>query len=499
MFKKVVDDLIEEESFLKNPSVKELRELAKKDEVANKHNIPVYHTKITSRIKDQTFIYQQVDDKKKKEIKKDIKYAVKFLKENGKELIFVERCVGQNNRFGMNTLLIVPKEYARLAFMNTKNFFDNKRDKGIDIITVVVPGFKKTATYIDIEENVTFILGTDYYGEVKMSMLRLAMKIMRDEKRGLGLHAGSKVYRVIDKNHMLIEKNVLVFGLSGTGKTTIIIHDHEFEQPEGIGIKQDDIILLNRRAFASGTENYLYIKTDNVSEQESLLNACLEEEAIVENVAVKEGELDFDNTEFCANGRAIINRMKISNSTQKIDIKKIDYLFFNTRRYDIPIAGRLKSIDQAVTYYMLGESVKTSASTMDKSQFGKTMRVVGFDPFIVPAFEKNAKRLKEIFGLNPKLKVFILNTGKIGGIEHGIKIKKEDTFDVIKAILKGTIKWKFDKNVGYDIPEEILGVDMKKFDPYMIYGDEKFKEIMDKLRKEREKYLKQFKVDFLRL
>jgi len=38
----------------------------------------------------------------------------------------------------------------------------------------------------------TMILGSDYYGESKMAGLRMAMHIMREERGGIGLHAGSK-------------------------------------------------------------------------------------------------------------------------------------------------------------------------------------------------------------------------------------------------------------------------------------------------------------------
>jgi len=76
------------------------------------------------------------------------------------------------------------------------------------------------------------ILGSDYYGESKMAGLRMAMHIMREERGGIGLHAGSKIYRVKNAQGQLTERGALIFGLSGTGKTTISVNSHNLVAPE---------------------------------------------------------------------------------------------------------------------------------------------------------------------------------------------------------------------------------------------------------------------------
>jgi phosphoenolpyruvate carboxykinase (ATP) len=363
---------------------------------------------------------------------------------------------------------------------------------------IAVPEWPERRVYVDPVERVTYILGTDYYGESKMSLLRLAMHLQREERTGLGLHAGSKVYRVL-VDGKLVEKGALIFGLSGTGKTTITVSDHGLTPPEGVEILQDDINLWDESTFGAGTERNFYVKTDNVTSQPELLRACVAEDAIVENVPVKDGDLDFDDVDFCPNGRAVINRRRIPNTGEGIDLKRTDVIFFNTRRYDIPIAGKFVSPEQAATFFMLGESTKTSAGTMDRSEIGKPVRVVGFDPFIVDRPWKNGMRFREILKRNPRVEVYILNTGYVGGPD-GVKIRPEDTFAMIKAILRGEVEWKYDGNVGYMVPSRAEGVELDRFDPYNVYDAVHYSRMMESLRRERMEYLKRFpEIDFFEL
>ena len=469
----------------------DLRELAKKDEVTNNRGLAVYHTKITSRSAGQTVDNVNLS-KESDSILSEITKVKNYLK--GKELVCVEGYIGATSK-ALKARSLVTKEFARLNFMNHGNFFPAEDNKEPDITIITVPEWEKLAVYVDPDEGVTFILGSDYYGELKMAILRHAMHHAREKQDGLGLHAGSKLYRFKDG-----ERGALIFGLSGTGKTTITVADHGLEEPEGIEILQDDINLLDRETKAHGTEKNFYVKTDNVTEQPGLLEACLAKDAIIENVAIKNGEIDFDDVEFCSNGRCVVNREKIPSTSKSIDLRKTDVIFFNTRRYDIPIAGRLVSPEQAATYFMLGESTKTSAGTMDKSQVGKPVRVVGFDPFIVDRHYKSGQRFYEILKENPHVRVYVLNTGKVGGMEKGVKIRPEDTLKIVEEIARRNVEWRFDETIGYDVPAKVEGLDLDRFDPYKIYDKGHFEKLMAELRADRKEYLKRFpELDFLEI
>jgi len=144
----------------------------------------------------------------------------------------VERNIGQSPENLFRQLYIVPSEYARLAFMMTHNNFDPVGQKDPDIYIAAFPDWPDRRILVFPNLHFTMILGSDYYGESKMAGLRMAMHIMREERGGIGLHAGSKIYRVKNAQGQLTERGALIFGLSGTGKTTISVNSHNLVAPE---------------------------------------------------------------------------------------------------------------------------------------------------------------------------------------------------------------------------------------------------------------------------
>ena len=67
--------------------------------------------------------------------------------------------------------------------------FPSDSTKEPDFISVYVPDWPETLIFLDVNQGYTYILGTDYPGEAKKSMLRQAMYWIK-RRGGLGLHAG---------------------------------------------------------------------------------------------------------------------------------------------------------------------------------------------------------------------------------------------------------------------------------------------------------------------
>lgn len=133
-----------------------------------------------------------------------------------------------------------------------------------------VPEWPERVIFSHPESGVTYILGTDYFGECKKSFLRKAMYIQK-KRGGIGLHAGSKVIRVRGESGKTREVGFILFGLSGTEKTTLTMHDHGLTGDEGVAIRQDDVIMLNADGSCMGTENGFYIKTDGLDRFQAVL------------------------------------------------------------------------------------------------------------------------------------------------------------------------------------------------------------------------------------
>ncbi len=470
-------------NLLSNLTSQQLKIMASSDAIKNQWGITVYRSKVRSRSAADTYLIDNISNDLKHELSDVRQYL------SGTDIIKVSKNICFNDKFHFNVVFYVTRKFARLAHMFNENFFLPEKTEEPDIVIVMVPEWKNRAIYIHPTNKGTvynFVLGTDYYGEAKMSALRSAIYITREYRNGLGLHAGGKLFR-IEENGAMKKKGALIFGLSGTGKTTIIINDHGLVSPEGISILQDDIMLLRDDGYAYGTEKGFYIKTDNVTDQPEIFHAVQSPLAIAENVWVDDkGAIDFDNLSLTSNGRCIVPRFSLPHSRDNIDLDHVDFMIFNTRRNDIPPIGKLLSPYQAAAYFMLGESMITSAS--DPTMVGKFKRVVGFNPFILTNPAKEGNKMLAILEKNPDTEVFIVNTGSTGDK----KITPDATMRVIRDAVSGNIDWKFDDAFGYLTASSCKSLDVSEFDPHKIYG-EAYDKMTQQLHNERINYLKEFK------
>ena len=409
----------------------------------------------------------------------------------GKDMIMVDRVMCQAPGFRKNTRLYITADYPRLPLMWGNTLFPSDGGEP-DFTTITVPEWPEKKVLVFPDTGTTLILGTDYKGETKKSMLRQVMYWAK-QRGDLGLHAASKIIRV-RRNGKLTDSGFLLFGLSGTGKTSLSCHSHWLRHPERVVIRQDDVNLLRADGSAIGTEESFYLKTDALepSAQPLLYAAAISPRAILENVAVDPdtGKVDFFDSTLTSNGRGMVKRADIAFTDDSIDLKKVDYCVFITRRYDImPPVIRL-SPEWAAAAFMLGESIETSAG--DPSQAGKQLRVVGTNPFIVGSHEEEGNAFLHILRHNPDIQCFIMNTGKVGGQETGATIAVVDSVKIMEMIARDEITWKRDAFWGYDVPVEVPGMDVDRFDLSHFYSDEEVRQMSAALRQERLQWLAKF-------
>ncbi|HEY3173879.1 MAG TPA: phosphoenolpyruvate carboxykinase (ATP) [Thermoanaerobaculia bacterium] len=483
---------------LKDLTRGELRELARPGEKTSEYGSPVYTTRVKNRSAKNTYVVangvpigimqQPIERDRSDETIRQVQETL-----SGMELIQVDRRMGMNPDVPIHCRLYVPKEYARIAFMWHNMLFPSDSSKEPDFISVYVPDWKERLIFLDVDQGYTYILGTDYPGEAKKSMLRQAMYWIK-RRGGLGLHAGAKVLRVIGPDRELRDVGFLLFGLSGTGKTTLTLHDHGLNEPERAIIKQDDVVLMTPEGEAFGTEDGFYIKTEGLEPSQTVLwGAATHPTAVYENIKLDEdGKVDFLDTSITSNGRGVVLRKYIKGTGEGIDLEKAHKIVFITRRNDVvPVCARLTD-EQAAAYFMLGESIETSAG--DPTKAGQAKREVGTNPFIVGPEAEEGNRLLQILRKNPDMEAYILNTGSIGANDGfpGEKVTIRVSTEIMKQIAKEGIEWEKDPDWGYEIPRTVPGVDLAKYHPKTYYTPEKYRELVDKLRAERRAWLAQF-------
>ena len=369
------------------------------------------------------------------------------------------------------------------------------------------------------EIGVTIGLGSGYMGEVKKGFLRMAMYLAK-QNNILGVHAGSKIIKAEDVQEDKIKTyGIMIFGLSGTGKTTNVGHTHYLDKEgEAALLAQDDFTGLRiNDGSVLGTEQALFLKTDLDDEDLLLKPATRSADFTSQNMYVDaSGKIHYLEEDLCANGRGVLPRVslpknKVHESIDLPPISELDSLlmFFNTRRNTIvPILQEIPTPEQAAGYFMLGESIETAAG--DPTKIGQSVRVVGTNPFIVGDEGQEGNMFYEfVKKYEGKVRCFLMNTGGVGElmdpnepgkiIKHVVRPWKSGIGFMTRAVFRNTARWTDSKDYGTKIlVGGVTGIqgnsyDMDQFDLNNVYDNNETRDKMiTDLNKERIEYLEKF-------
>src|SRR2546423_47222 len=192
-----------------------------------------------------------------------------------RDMLVVEGYIGNDPEFRVPARLIIEKANANIAGMQQHLYYPATPEELEHFeprVTVIYTPNLKAEGYpedrliaVDLENNITRVFFSDYFGESKKGGLRMWNKIVY-ERGGLALHSGCKVIPVGDKNRV-----GLIVGLSGTGKTTTTFTKQNNSSPV-----QDDFCALMPGGKVYATENGCFAKTFglNVNDEPTIFYAC---------------------------------------------------------------------------------------------------------------------------------------------------------------------------------------------------------------------------------
>ena len=417
-----------------------------------------------------------------------------------RDMVVVEGYIGNDPEFRVPARLIMEKANANVAAMQGILYYPATADdleRFEPKLTVIYTPNLKMDGYpderliaVDLENYVTRVFNSDYFGESKKGGLRMWNKLVY-ERGGLALHAGCKVIPVGDTTRV-----GLIVGLSGTGKTTTTFTKQNNSQPV-----QDDFCALMPGGKIYATENGCFAKTFglNPNDEPTIYYACASPHAYLENVSQKDdGKVDYFDTSYTPNGRAVIRMQDIAGAADARDVKNVDFLLILNRNENIiPAVAKLEG-PLAAAYFMLGETKGTSAG--GAAEAGKSLRVPGTNPFFPLLHAYQGNRMNELMKSSP-MEVYLMNTGRIGGDdkdERSKKVRIQHSSAIVKAIAEGTIKWERDPDFGYLVATEVPGLDDADYlQPKTMYERQgrldEYNGLVAKYNTDRREYLRKWK------
>jgi phosphoenolpyruvate carboxykinase (ATP) len=417
----------------------------------------------------------------------------------GCHMVVVDGYIGSDPQFRTRARLVMEAANANVAGMQKQLYYpagDDYDPATWEPDTTVIytpnlpaPGYPNDRVIaVDLNASVTRVLNSDYFGESKKGGLRMWNNIVYN-RGGLSLHAGCKVIPVGGR-----PRGVLIVGLSGTGKTTTTFTTQLGSKPA-----QDDFIALMPGGRVYTTENGCFAKTFGLDPrfEPAIYNATTKPDAYLENVSVDAaGKVDFFDTSYTKNGRTTWPFAYV-DPWPADDIPPAEFLLILNRNENIvPAVSRLDRA-QAAAYFMLGETTGTSAGGKDEE--GRFLRVPGTNPFFPRDMADMGNRMLELLDSH-ELKVFVLNTGRVGGgdaQEGSKKVTIPYSSAVVQAIVEDSIRWTHDPDFGYEIAESVPGVDdIEILQPKRLYGrlgrTDEYDAMVARMKHERREYLASF-------
>jgi phosphoenolpyruvate carboxykinase (ATP) len=482
-----------------NPSGDRLRTMAldvlprvQKTEFGNLN----YRAQVTARLRNSTFFVSDVDIRQNRVSRAEAERwaAAQDAHIADKEMLLIEGYIGAEPESRMGCRLYIEAAQPNIAAMQAQLYFPPDEDWNPDFTVIYTPNLAAPGKpddrliIVDLDNAVTRVFGSDYFGESKMGGLRMWGKTIYDAG-GLALHAGLKTFPP-ESTSSGEEESMLVIGLSGTGKTTTT-----FRQQAGSLPVQDDFVALFAGGRVLATEAGCFAKTQDLDPEDepTIFGGATRPDAWLESVAVgPSGAVDFFDISYTANGRCTFPLASIRHRSP-VDVPPARYLLIlNRSDHVIPAVARLTR-SQVPAYFMLGETKGTSAG--GAAEAGKSLRVPGTNPFFFNDDAWQGNRMLEILEATPELEAYVLNTGRVGGEGEGSKkVGIPHSSAIVQGIVEGTIEWESDPDFGYQVAASVPGVeDIEILQPRRLYdrlgrGPE-HAGMVDRLITERREYL----------
>ena len=352
-----------------------------------------------------------------------------------------EAIIGLDKDFMVKAHLLIPEGFENIMYSWMLNFqyvnetyaslYEHSRE--IDEGDIFVfsdpdwshPDFPYGLTFFDPEHNCAAILGMRYFGEHKKGTLTLAWGCA--SRNGYAsCHGGMKRYN-LDNNRSFC---TAVFGLSGSGKSTITHAKHNNKY--NITVLHDDAFIINvDKKYSIALEPAYFDKTADYP-PEADDNKFILTQQNAGAIQLADGKVisiteDIRN----GNGRAVKSKLWSPNRVDRID-ESINAVFWLMKDPTIPPVLKLTEASLGAAMGATLATKRTSAERLAKGVDPDAIVVEPYaNPFRVYPLSVDYERFKQL--ISDGVDCYILNTGDF----MGTKISKETTLQIIESIVEG--------------------------------------------------------------
>ena len=286
-------------------------------------------------------------------------------------------------------------------------------------------------TYFNTATNCAALLGMRYFGEHKKGTLTIGWAIA-NRNGYASCHGGQKRYNLGEGKAYVAS----VFGLSGSGKSTITHAKHGGKYD--VTVLHDDAFIINTTTGSSiAMEPTYFDKTADYptycDDNKYLLTAQNCSATIDEDGKVVLVTEDIRN----GNGRAIKSKLWSPNRVDKI-AEPVNAIFWIMKDPTIPPIVKLKGASLAS---VMGATLATKRSTAERLAPGVDPNALVVEPYANPfrtyPLANDYEKFKTLVA-DRNVDCYIINTGDF----MGKKVQPKDTLGVIEAVVEGKADFK---------------------------------------------------------
>ncbi len=344
-------------------------------------------------------------------------------------------------------------EMPEWTILNVPSFHSNPASDGVR---------SDSSLFIDFDARRILIAGLLYAGEMKKAVFTV-MNFLMPLRHALPMHCAANVGENGDV--------ALLFGLSGTGKTTLgsdtiramIGDDEHVWSPEGV----------------SNVEGGCYPKLIGLTEEREPIIWEAIRAALTENVVMDDlRRPNFDDGSITENTRGAYPRDHISNRDRQNRASHPSAIIFLTcdAHGVMPPVARL-SPEQAVYHYLSGYTAQVGSTVVGAtSAISETFSAFFGAAFFPHKPEVYAGLFQDMIRKH-KVPVYLVNTGWTGGPyghmdgrRYSIATSRAMIHAVLRGDLANTPHWHMD-TLNLDVPECVRGVQPRHFHPREMWDD----------------------------